>query len=211
MKPKNLRTGATPHRQAVVASVKADLKRAERRRKLWFYGSGAAIIFAAALTVTLVIVSGQTGSTPIATGPIRGVVSSEGLGRNHVVNKVAFPAAPPVGGDHSEQLTNCGIYPDPVDTWRAVHSLEHGAVWVTYRPDLPADERDMLAAQAADNDYELLSPYPDLPAPVVVSAWGKQLSLQSAADPRLAQFLATYLQGPQTPEPGAPCSGGVDG
>lgn len=54
-----------------------------------------------------------------------------------------------------------------------------------------------------------LSPYPQLPAPVVASAWGVQLEVNAANDPRLSQFLATYEQGPQTPEPGAPCTGGT--
>jgi hypothetical protein len=55
----------------------------------------------------------------------------------------------------------------------------------------------------------LVSPYPDLPAPVVASAWGKQLQLDSANDPRLEQFVSAFREGPQTPEPGAPCTGGT--
>ncbi|MPZ29305.1 MAG: DUF3105 domain-containing protein, partial [Micromonosporaceae bacterium] len=46
-------------------------------------------------------------------------------------------------------------------------------------------------------------------APVVASAWGKQLPLDSADDPRLKEFVRTFAQGPQTPEPGAPCTGGA--
>jgi hypothetical protein len=56
----------------------------------------------------------------------------------------------------------------------------------------------------------VLSPYPGLPAPVVASAWGKQLKLTGADDPRLAAFIREYRQGPQTPEPGAACTGGLD-
>jgi hypothetical protein len=41
----------------------------------------------------------------------------------------------------------------------------------------------------------------------VASAWGKQLQLQSVNDPELKQFVDFFEQGPQTPEPGAPCSG----
>ena len=64
---------------------------------------------------------------------------------------------------------------------------------------------------AAGADYLLVSPYEGLSSPVVASAWGVQLSLDDAADPRLQTFLDTYLQGEQTPEPGAACFGGVDG
>ena len=49
----------------------------------------------------------------------------------------------------------------------------------------------------------------DLPAPVVLNAWGLQLQLEDAADERVGVFLQKYVRGPQTVEPGAPCSGGT--
>ena len=55
----------------------------------------------------------------------------------------------------------------------------------------------------------LASPYEGLDAPVVASAWGKQLRLESADDSELESFIRTYHQGPQTPEPGAACTGGT--
>jgi hypothetical protein len=59
--------------------------------------------------------------------------------------------------------------------------------------------------------YILTSPYSDLPdnAPVVASAWGKQVLLDGADDPDLESFINAYRQGPQTPEPGAVCTGGT--
>lgn len=202
------------HRQAIAAAARADMKRGERRRSFLIYGSGTVVAMSlVAIVVSVFIVNqkDQDAARTAADKPISGVESSDGLSRDHVVSEVAFPTLPPVGGDHSAELTNCGVYTKPVDTWRAVHSLEHGAVWVTYRTDLPQEQIDTLAADAASNPYMLLSPYPDLPAPVIASAWGKQLQLDSVDDPRLPTFLQTYLQGPQTPEPGAPCSGGVQG
>lgn len=173
-------------RQAIVAAARADMKRKERRRKLWIYGSSAVVVVALVAAVTSVFVVNQHSKDALsaaANKPISGVQTSEGLSRDHVVQKPSFPTLPPVGGDHSAQLTNCGVYTQPVNTWRAVHSLEHGAVWVTYRSDLPQDQIATLAAAAASNPYELVSPYPDLPAPVIASAWGKQLQLDSADDP----------------------------
>jgi hypothetical protein len=43
----------------------------------------------------------------------------------------------------------------------------------------------------------------------VATAWGKQLRLQDASDPDLGRFVRAYVQGAQTPEPGALCTGGI--
>lgn len=104
---------------------------------------------------------------------------------------------------------NCGFYSSSVQDEYAVHSLEHGAVWITYAADLPENQVELLQRLAHSGTHVLVSPYADLPSAVVASAWGLQLRLESAADQRLEQFVAKYAQGPQTPEPGAPCSGGA--
>ncbi len=115
----------------------------------------------------------------------------------------------PVGGTHSSVWQNCGIYDQPVRNENAVHSLEHGAVWLAYRPDLPAAAVDTLRNLARGHDHVLLAPYPNLPQAVVATAWGLQLPVEDASDPRLPLFVTRYENGPQTPEPGAVCSGGT--
>lgn len=139
------------------------------------------------------------------------VVSSEELARNHVAGAVDYESVPPNGGDHNSVPQSCAVYDEPIAAEHAVHSLEHGAVWITYSSDLPAEQVQRLADLADGNAYVLLSPFDGLPEePVVASAWGTQLALETADDPRLEQFLVKYQQGEQTPEPGAPCTGGVD-
>ena len=127
----------------------------------------------------------------------------------HVNGTVNYAQSPPVGGEHAPQWQNCGIYDAPVRNELAVHSLEHGAVWITYRPDLPPDQVEQLQGLVRGRSYTLLSPFPELDVPVAASAWGVQLKVDSPADERLARFIAKYRQGPQTPEPGAACVGGI--
>ncbi len=141
--------------------------------------------------------------------PPSGVQSYEVPSAQHVAGPVQYPQSPPVGGDHASEWQNCGFYSSPVPKETAVHSMEHGAVWIAYRPDLQPDQVNRIRQITAAQSYVLASPYPDLPAPVVVSAWGRQLALDSAEDPRLEQFIAAFKQGPSTPERGAPCGGGV--
>ncbi|MGH8898326.1 MAG: DUF3105 domain-containing protein [Egibacteraceae bacterium] len=138
-----------------------------------------------------------------------GVETFNVASRKHVKGTVKYSQTPPVGGDHNPLWQNCGFYSAPVTNENAVHSLEHGAVWITYKPDLPAGQVTVLRSLAKSQRHVLISPYENLPSPVVASAWGKQLQLGSVDDPRLAEFVRAFQQGPQTPEPGAPCSGGV--
>ena len=77
--------------------------------------------------------------TPRAT-PAPGTPSSGTLGHDHVPGPVTYAVTPPVGGPHNAIWMNAGVYTKPVPSERAVHNLEHGAVWITYRPNLPADQ-----------------------------------------------------------------------
>jgi hypothetical protein len=88
--------------------------------------------------------------------------------------------------------------------------LEHGAVWLTYNPDLlSAEEVSLLQFMAIEQPYTIMSPYPGLRSAVVLTGWGIQFETDSAADPRILEFLLTYQQGEQTPELGAPCQSGI--
>jgi hypothetical protein len=127
----------------------------------------------------------------------------------HTEGDVDYTQTPPVGGEHNPVWQNCGFYEEPVRDEMVVHSLEHGAVWITHLPDLPQDEIERLRDLAESNSYVLVSPYPDQGSSVVATAWGKQLTLESAEDSNLERFINAYSQGPQTPEPGAACTGGV--
>ena len=144
-------------------------------------------------------------------GPPEGVGSFEDLSRDHVGTAVSYEQTPPVGGDHSGVWQNQGFYEEPVRAENAVHTLEHGAVWIAYAPELPEEGKDRIRGLVEGRDCALASPYPDLPqdSAVVASAWGKQLAVESADDPALEDFVRSFRRGPQTPEPGATCSGGT--
>jgi hypothetical protein len=138
-----------------------------------------------------------------------GVQNFDVTSREHVQGAVSYEQSVPVRGPHNPVWQNCVFYNSPVQNENAVHSMEHGAVWITYQPDLPSDQVEVLKNLAHDNTYVLVSLPPDSPAPVVASAWGNQLQLDSANDPRLEQFVSAFRESPQTPEPGAPCTGGT--
>ena len=125
----------------------------------------------------------------------------------HVEGQIKYASLPPAGGAHNPRWQKCGVYDQPLYDQYAVHSMEHGAVWIAYQPTLPAAELVKLKAAVAGRSYTLLSPYPGLSAPITASAWNAQVALKSADDARLGTFLSTYEQGPTTPERGAACDG----
>jgi Protein of unknown function (DUF3105) len=113
-----------------------------------------------------------------------------------------------VGGPHSPVWLRCAVYTETVPEENAVHSMEHGAIWITYDPALTEDEVQRVSRlQALKPAYVLVSPFPGLPGKVVASTWGLQLTADSVDDPRLAEFVKEYAGGDQGGEKGADCVG----
>ncbi|MDQ5852171.1 MAG: DUF3105 domain-containing protein [Chloroflexota bacterium] len=179
-----------------------------RRSKLWIWGP-VALILGALLVGGAWMLLNRPALDGVQTFSNSTLLPDPNL--NHTEGPVTYAQIPPAGGPHNPVQQNCGIYDQPVRNENAVHSLEHGAVWITYRPDLPAADVERLRSLARGHSHVLLSPYPELPAPVVASAWGVQLKVDSASDPRLALFIDRYerVGGPETPEVGATCRGGI--
>jgi hypothetical protein len=143
-----------------------------------------------------------TSSTAVA-ATVAGVQTYEVV-QGHSAGPVSYPVAPPAGGIHNPVWQQCGFYDRPIENEKGVHSLEHGAIWITFRPDLPQAEIDGLATLARSRNYILVSRWESgLPAPVVVTGWGRQLQLPSTTDPRMLDFIRLYAG--QGPEPNAPC------
>lgn len=177
----------------------------QRRQRLLIYGGvlGLALIF-------VVVALSQAGPSRLrsATGTIEGLQTFTGLSRAHAVDiDLAESGRPPAGGTHHPQWMNCGIYREPVPVSNAIHSLEHGAVWLSYHPDLPAEQVAQLESFTRADPYVLVSPYPDQDAPVIATAWGAQVDVEDAGDERIEMFVQRYRTG--GPEPGAVCAGGL--
>ncbi|MET3948314.1 hypothetical protein ABIB49_003035 [Arthrobacter sp. UYCu512] len=200
--------------QAIVAAIRGRQQAKQRRFNILVY-FGFGLVLAAIITAVAFVVAGsvqqRNAAAEAAKRPIDGIQTFADLSRNHVQEAVDYPQQPGVGGDHSSVWTNCGIYTNPVNEQRAVHSLEHGAVWITYKPGLPAADVAILTDLAKAKPYVLLSPDKAQSAPVTATAWGTQVAVQDAGDPRIPAFIGAYAQSPKAPEPGAACTGGTNG
>jgi len=174
--------------------------------------SGLVILIVAGL-VAVAVTFGASTTTGPSSLPAGTQVFTES-DHSHVNGTVTYDHVPPVGGPHNPTQLNCGIYVIPVPNENAVHSMEHGAVWITFDPSLPLDQVTTLqqlveAHYLGTERYLILSPYSGIPSPIVASAWGYQLGVGQATDPRLIQFINLFAGGGQGGEKGGPCTGGV--
>jgi hypothetical protein len=203
-----------------LAIIRADeARRGRQRRRLRLALSVALALVVLGAAVALVVAARRASAPDARQGVdpdrvnVTGETLTRDLARDHVPGRVDYGSdapVPPTGGRHNEvwQNANGDVYDKPLRAEHAVHSLEHGAVWITYRADVPAGDVATLRAKVEGVPYRLMSPLPGQPGRITLTAWGHQLSVTSASDPRIEEFLADYTQGPQAPEAGAPVTGG---
>ncbi|MBE7190346.1 DUF3105 domain-containing protein [Jatrophihabitans endophyticus] len=145
-----------------------------------------------------------------AAAKIRGVTYRVEAQHTHLRGTIKYDTAPPIGGDHSQYWADCTgtVYPDAIANENAVHMLEHGAIWITYNADdVTGSQLTKLESYVKGVNYTAMSPYPGLKSPISLQAWGYQLKVKSASDPRIAQFISALRHNSKiTPEFGATCS-----
>jgi hypothetical protein len=165
------------------------------------------------LAAVLTLAACSSGSKPPKPPDVDGLkvfkVFAEEPKNRHTTKHVTYDHTPPAGGFHFPAWLRCGVYTEPVPNEFAVHSEEHGAVWLTYLPGASADDIAKLGALAQGQEYVLVSPYPGQPGKFMASAWGAQLSVDTADDSRLKEFVDTYAGGGQGGEKGADCAHGL--
>jgi hypothetical protein len=131
-------------------------------------------------------------------------------GQTHVTTPVDYTESPPVGGEHEPppNWADCTgtVYDVDIRHENAVHSLEHGAVWITYDPDRVSGADIDTLSGLVERSGRMLSPYEGLDSPISVQSWNHQLKVESADDPRIAQFADFFTYNADYyPEPGASC------
>lgn len=193
-------------RQAKLAEYQRNIARRKRNRALTWVISGVAVLAVAGLVVGSYVMTPKPVTYEIANGSltIEGVETfdHETL---HTEDPVEYEQTPPAGGPHSYRWLTCAVYDEPVADVNAVHSMEHGAVWVTYDPaQVTAEDIQTLKSMTPDT-YAILSPYEGMETPITMSAWNAQLALDSVDDKRITEFFKNYWRSNQVPEPGALC------
>jgi hypothetical protein len=170
----------------------------------------AVAVFAVAVIGYAVVKVNEANANRIeSVDEISGITSKEYEAGQHVATTVEYAESPPIGGEHDPVWADCTgtVYDVDIRHENAVHSLEHGAVWITYNPDeVSAADIEKLAALVDGETGRMLSPYVGLDSPVSLQSWGHQLKVDSVDDPRIEQFADFLTRNPdEHPEVGASC------
>ena len=199
-------------RQEKLAEYQKQLAKRRRSKVVWWVvGATAAVVVIALIVASIIFAPAppkeyEAGSEG---AEIEGVQTYENV-TEHVDGPVEYPQTPPAGGKHNPVWLNCGIYDQPVPNENAVHSMEHGAVWVTYNPDDVSDDELAKLKSELPSSYIVLSPYEGIDSPIVLTNWNHQLEVDSADDERIPAFLEEYWRSQNVPEPQAACTGALD-
>ncbi len=128
----------------------------------------------------------------------------EGTQLNHESN-------PPTSGSHWPDPLLDGVYDTEKPEEAIIHSLEHGRVWISYRPDIPQEAIDQLTQIASREVRVILTPRSANETAIALAAWTRldtfdltqyrnsegQLAL-SEVEGRVRSFIARYRdKGPE--------------
>jgi hypothetical protein len=153
----------------------------------------AVVVFAAAvITYAVVQVNRANADKVTSVDQIADLKSYDyASGQEHVTTPVTYTESPPVGGPHDPEWADCTgtVYDVDIRHENAVHSMEHGATWITYDPDRISDGDLKTLQDLVDGRQGLmLSPYAGLGSTISLQSWNHQLSVDSAGDERVEQF-----------------------
>ncbi len=123
------------------------------------------------------------------------------LGRNHLAegSTIDYNSNPPAGGPHYGVTAHAGIYDKaPLDGY-LVHSLEHGAVILWYKEDLPKEDVDKLKEIFNKmGGKTIMAPRKNLDVKIGVSSWGRVLRLNEIDEKQILDFYeANYNRAPE--------------
>ena len=162
----------------------------------------------AIFAVAVIVVGGLIFifTRPVKEKPQVGEAITE-QGASHIEQGSDHPpynSNPPTSGSHWASPAECKIYTTEIPDESVIHSLEHGAVWVTYRDK---DNKELVSTLTdlikGESGKLILSPRSKNDSPIALASWGRLLKLGEFDGEKISEFIAANKN--QSPEPFAPC------
>ncbi len=185
---------AAPSRKA---RKQGDQRRSKGVRPYVFVGVGAVAIVAIALAITLVSQANRPGEeAPLMAAQFRNAHSWLGVSvdSNTSGNGIPYTTDPPTHGPHTSYLAQWGVHKEAVPRAILVHNMEDGGVVIWYNPTLLSPEGLKLLTDIVQGypRHVVLTPYPTLTTPIVLTAWERILRLTSMDTGKVLDFINAY-------------------
>lgn len=123
--------------------------------------------------------------------------------RDHIQSGAEHPAYnsnPPTGGWHYDQPAQSGIYDKEFRDEQLVHNLEHSHIWIAHKPDLEAQQIELLADIAKDYGSKIImTPRQANDSPIALVAWEHLLKMETVNEATVREFIEAYrgIAGPE--------------
>ncbi len=165
--------GTTPPKKSRIDEA---IRRRRNRRILWIAGILLAVVAGVWLIIWLVMANAKN-----APG-----VSYPAVGQEHIDLQAPLPkpynSNPPSSGAHYASPAHSGVYDYEVNDKIFIHNLEHGGVWIAYRPSMPAKVIEDLKGivKEFDGSKIVMAPRSANDADIAIVAWTRVLKFDLA-------------------------------
>ena len=126
------------------------------------------------------------------------------MGRNHIAAGTHDPnynSNPPTSGNHYPQDAEWGVYDKELPDETLIHNLEHGGIWISYKPGIPEDIRKKLEGFYKKwGNHIIVIPRLANDTDIALAAWTRldKFSVQEYSDEQVEQFIKAYRnKGPE--------------
>lgn len=102
---------------------------------------------------------------------------------------------PPTSGDHSSPVP-WQAYEQEIPDMNVIHNLEHGGVYIAYRPDLPADQiakiKGLFSKPFSNEKFSpskaVVAPRAANGSPIIMSSWNRNMKLDSFDEAKMMEY-----------------------
>lgn len=134
--------------------------------------------------------------------PVEGVAEYEIIGKNHISQGAlgsGYNSNPPSSGPHWPNPAKNGVYDNTLPDEQLIHNLEHGYVWMSYRPDVSDDIKNKLKEIVQKDDWKVvLAPRDKNDFAIALVAWGRVLEMDEPDYGKIEDFIKVYRnRGPE--------------
>lgn len=170
------------------------LRRRSRKKIMW-----ATI----AMVILVALIGGSIWYSRGSSQHLPGVAYPD-QGREHIKSgqeHLTYNSNPPTSGPHFELPAKWGIYKEELPDETLIHNLEHGGIWISYKPGIGEDLRKKL-----EHFYDrwgakiIVTPRAKNDTDVALAAWMRldAFSAGDYSDERVEQFIKAFRnKGPE--------------